>query len=236
MELIIFLYGLVIGSFLNVCIYRIPLGMSIAFPPSFCPDCRNRLKWHEMIPLASYLVLRGRCRNCRAVIKVQYPLVELSTAVLSVLIFMKFGLTGIFFKYIIFVDLLIVVSFIDIQCRRIPNILSVSGIIVGLLWSCFHGGNELFHAVLGLAVGGAVLFPVAYFYPQGMGMGDIKLLAMIGAFTGVKLLLLALFGGSALGAITGLILICCKVITRKTPIPFGPFLAAGAVAAILLCK
>jgi leader peptidase (prepilin peptidase)/N-methyltransferase len=187
-----------------------------------------------MVPVVSYLILRGRCRSCRAVISFQYPLVELLTAVISELLYLKFGLSGLFFKYLLFSYLLIVISFIDLQQHRIPNILSISGIIIGLIWACFYGKTGLFQAVLGLALGGAFLFPIAYFYPKGMGMGDVKLLAMIGVFTGIKPVLFTLFSGSALGAIIGLILIGCKVITRKTPIPFGPFLATGAVVGLFL--
>jgi leader peptidase (prepilin peptidase) / N-methyltransferase len=233
MKLIILLYALVIGSFLNVCIYRIPLGMSIALPRSFCPNCRNQLKWYDLIPVVSYLFLRGRCRSCKTLIKIQYPLVELLTAILGLLLYLKFGLTGDFFKYAVFFGLLIIISMIDLQYRRIPNVLSLSGTIIGLVWACFYGRTELFHVLLGIVVGGSVLLPIAYFYPQGMGMGDVKLLAMIGSFAGFKTVLFTLFAGSALGTVVGFVLICCKVITRKTAIPFGPFLAIGAVVVIL---
>jgi leader peptidase (prepilin peptidase)/N-methyltransferase len=232
MEFIILLYGLIIGSFLNVCIYRIPLGISIVTPRSACPHCNTKLKWWDMIPVISYLILRGRCRSCKASIHIQYPLVELLTGVLSLILYLKFGLSGIFFKYLVCFYLLIIISFIDFHHRRILNIISIPGIIIGLIWACFYGRVEIFNAILGMVLGGVILLPISYFYPQGMGMGDVKLLAMIGAFVGIKAVIFSLFCGSALGTIIGLVLIGSKVITRKTPIPFGPFLAVGAISTI----
>jgi leader peptidase (prepilin peptidase)/N-methyltransferase len=234
MEFIILLYGLIIGSFLNVCIYRIPLGISIVSPRSACPSCNTVIKWYDLIPVVSFLGLRGRCRSCKAPIHIQYPLVELLTGVLSLLIYFKFGLTGLFFKYVFLLYILIVISFIDYKHKRIPNIITVPGMIIGLVWAICNGRAELFDCGLGLLLGGAILLPVSYFYPQGMGMGDVKLLALIGAFVGVKSVVLLLFIAAALGIIIGLILIGCKVITRKTPIPFGPFLAVGAIVTMLL--
>ncbi|HBE77690.1 MAG TPA: prepilin peptidase [Firmicutes bacterium] len=234
MIIIILVYGLVIGSFLNVCIYRIPHGMSIVFPHSFCPNCQSRIKWYDLFPVISYLILGGRCRNCRTFIGIQYPLVEIFTAGIGVGLYFRFGLNAIFLKYIILFCLLIVIAGIDLQHRVIPNILSISGMIIGLLWAVPYGGTDIFHAVLGMAVGGLILLPLAYFYPQGMGMGDVKLLAMIGSFVGAKVVLAALFCGSALGTVIGLILIGSKVITRKTPIPFGPFLAVGALVSVII--
>ncbi len=233
MALIIFLYALVIGSFLNVCIYRIPRGVSIVWPRSFCPNCQKNIPWHDMIPVLSYLILRGRCRFCRAAVGIQYPVVEISTALLALVFYKKYGLTGDFFKIALLGCLLIIIAWIDCHHRRIPDKLSVFGIIAGLAWAFFYGKAALLHAGLGMLIGGGILFPIAFFYPRGMGMGDVKLLAMIGAFIGVKAVLYTLFVGSALGAVIGLGLLYWKTITRKTQIPFGPFLAVGAIITLL---
>ena len=233
MELIISLYALVIGSFLNVCIYRIPRGISIAFPRSFCPNCQNKIKWYDLVPVFSFLWLRGRCRSCKTPIPIQYPVVEILTAVLGAALYRKFGLSGDFFKSAVFCCLLMVIAWIDYYHHRIPNQLSISGIITGLLWAAFYGKVEFFCAGLGMIIGGGILLPIAHFYPQGMGMGDVKLMAMIGAFLGVKAVLYTLFIGAGLGAVIGFILISCKIITRKTRIPFAPFLAVGAIVTTL---
>ncbi len=233
MALIISLYALVIGSFLNVCIYRIPRGVSIVWPRSFCPNCQKNIPWYDLIPVLSYIILRGRCRFCRATIGIQYPVVEISTAILALVFYKKYGLTGEFFKIAVFCCLLIIIAWIDCFHRRIPNKLSILGIIAGLAWAYFYGKAALFHAGLGMLIGGGILFPIAFFYPRGMGMGDVKLLAMIGAFVGVKAALYTLFIGSALGAVIGLGLLYWKTITPKTQIPFGPFLAVGAIITLL---
>ncbi len=235
MEFIItFIYGLIIGSFLNVCIYRIPLGISVVFPRSACPSCGKPIKAYDLIPVISFLILRGKCRNCKAVIGWQYPLVELLAGVLTGVLYLKFGLSIIFLKAVILCYLLIIVSFIDLKYKRIPNLITYPGIIIALIGAVFFGKNGFYNAFFGLLVGGGILFPIAYFYPQGMGFGDVKLLALIGAFLGVKLVLYSLFIGSILGTVIGLILIAMKFITRKTTIPFGPFLASGAVITILI--
>ncbi len=233
MTLIIFLYALVIGSFLNVCIYRIPRDVSIVWPRSFCPNCQKNIPWYDLIPVLSYIILRGRCRFCRATIGIQYPVVEISTAILALIFYKKYGLTGEFFKIAFFCCLLIIIAWIDCYHRRIPNKLSILGIIAGMAWAFFYGKAALLHAGLGMLIGGGILFPIAFFYPRGMGMGDVKLLAMIGAFVGVKAVLYTLFIGSALGAVIGLGLLYWKTITRKTQIPFGPFLAVGAIITLL---
>jgi leader peptidase (prepilin peptidase)/N-methyltransferase len=233
MELIILLYAAIIGSFLNVCIYRIPHGMSIVFPRSFCPNCQIQIKWFDLVPIISFLFLRGRCRSCKAPISIQYPVVEALTAVLTLVFYRKFGLSGEFFKSGVFCCLLMVIAWIDYYHQLIPNRLSIFGLITGLAWATFYGKVELLHAGLGAITGGGILFAIAYFFPQGMGMGDVKLLAMIGAFLGVKGVLYTLFIGSGLGAVIGLVLIYCKVIARKNRIPFAPFLAVGAMITLL---
>ncbi|MGE5582323.1 MAG: prepilin peptidase [Bacillota bacterium] len=230
---VVYIFGMIIGSFLNVCIYRIPLGVSVVLPRSYCPHCRKQLKNYDLIPIFSFLLLGGRCRYCRAKISRQYPLVEFLAGAIGLLLFLKFGFSIAFLRYLLLAYLLMVIAFIDFKEKRIPNLLIYPGLIVGVLWAVFNGKEELLSSVSGAVLGGAILFPIAYFFPQGMGMGDVKLLALIGAFMGIKLLVPVLFAGSALGAILGLILILSKVITRKTPIPFGPFLAAGAIIILL---
>jgi leader peptidase (prepilin peptidase) / N-methyltransferase len=232
MELVVLIYGILIGSFLNVCIYRIPKRISIVVPPSACPECGTRIKFYDLIPVVSFLVLQGRCRNCRAAISFVYPLIEIGTGILTLLLYYKYGFSFDFLKYLCLAYWLVIIAGIDLKHQLIPDVLSISGLAIGLLWAGLSGKDQWIDAILGALIGGGILFLVAYFYPQGMGMGDVKLLAMIGGFLGIKLVLYTLFAGSFLGALIGSVLLLCKVITRKTPIPFGPFLALGAIVSL----
>ena len=231
-----FIFGSIVGSFLNVCIHRIPEGKSIIFPPSSCPNCNNPIAFYDNIPIVSYIVLLGRCRSCKTPISLRYPFVEFLTGLFAVMLLHKYGFSVMFFIYFPFVSSLIVITFIDIKYRIIPDVISLPGIGVGLLASYFLPVGIL-NSVIGVLVGGGTLFLIAKGYHfvtgrEGMGGGDIKLLAMIGAFLGWKAVIITLFTGSFIGAAAGSVLMLAKGKDSKYAIPFGPFLAAGALISL----
>ena len=235
----VFVLGLVVGSFLNVCIYRIPQGKSIVSPPSACPNCGNKIKpWHN-IPVLSYMLLRGRCAYCGAGISPRYPLIELLNALFYVAALYRFGLHPASFLIMVLISAFIVVTFIDLDHQIIPDGITLPGIVLGLILGPlvlrnpaipWHTG--FINSLIGMVVGGGIFYIIAVVSRGGMGGGDIKLIAMIGAFLGWKPVLLTIFVGSLFGAVVGIWLMVFKGMKRKTPIPFGPFLVAGALAAI----
>jgi len=231
-----FIFGAVVGSFLNVCIFRLPEKTSIVKPASRCPHCLKPIRFYDNIPLISFILLGGKCRSCGAKISWRYPLVELITAVFSVLLFLKFGLTLNFLVYFIFTSVLIVITFIDLDHQIIPDILSLPGIPVFFLASVFLVREITWKdALLGVLIGGGILYTIALVHElitkrEGMGGGDIKLLAMIGGFLGWKSLLFVILLSSLLGTIIGIAVIAVKKQDMKYAIPFGPFLSAAAVA------
>ncbi len=229
-----FVFGAMIGSFLNVCIWRIPEGKSIVFPASHCPKCGKSIRPYDNIPLLSWLILRGRCRDCGKPISARYPLVELLTALLSLAMFWKYGLSLPYVAAFVFTAALIVITFIDFDHQIIPDVISLPGIPVFFLLAVFVMGIGFLDALLGLLIGGGFLYLVAVGYElltkrEGMGGGDIKLLAMIGAFLGWKSLFFVVFMSSILGAIVGIVLIMIKGKDMKYAVPFGPFLSIAAV-------
>lgn len=236
--IIISVFGLVAGSFLNVCIYRLPRQKSIVMPSSFCPHCEKPIKWFDNIPVISFLILGGRCRNCRKNISWQYPLVEILTAALFCLNFFFFGLSFSFFIWCLFAAALLVISFVDLYFQLIPDIISVAGIFAGLLFSFF---NPLFlpsdkigmllNSFLGALYGGASIYLLGiigafFFKKESMGFGDVKLMAMLGAFLGWKLALLCFFIAPVLGSAWGLIL---KIKYKEEIMPYGPFLSLAGL-------
>jgi leader peptidase (prepilin peptidase)/N-methyltransferase len=232
---IAFIFGAAIGSFLNVCIFRIPAKESIVKPLSQCPHCHHPIRFYDNIPIVSFILLRARCRDCGGKISWRYPLVELITALLALLLFMKFGLTFNFLVFFIFTAVLIVITFIDLDHQIIPDILSLPGIPIFLLAAIFIVKLPWLEALIGLLVGGGVLFLIAYIYElitkrEGMGGGDIKLLAMIGGFLGWKSLIFVLLFSSLAGAVVGITVMIIKKQDMKYAVPFGPFLSAAAVA------
>jgi leader peptidase (prepilin peptidase) / N-methyltransferase len=234
---IAFIFGAAIGSFLNVCIFRIPAKESIVKPLSQCPHCHHPIRFYDNIPIVSFILLRARCRDCGGKISWRYPLVELITALLALLLFMKFGLTFNFLVFFIFTAVLIVITFIDLDHQIIPDILSLPGIPIFLLAAIFIVKLPWLEALIGLLVGGGVLFLIAYIYElitkrEGMGGGDIKLLAMIGGFLGWKSLIFVLLFSSLAGAVVGITVMIIKKQDMKYAVPFGPFLSAAAVAYI----
>lgn len=231
-----FIFGACIGSFLNVVICRMPQGQSIVSPPSHCPACNHNIPFYFNIPVLSYFWLKGKCRFCNASISIRYPLVELVTGILSLGLFFKFGPVPTALFYFIFCAVLITVSFIDIDHQIIPDKLSLPGILIFSTSCIFVPQLQLGSVIWGILAGGGILYLVALFYylirkHQGMGGGDIKLLAMIGAATGVKGVFFTLFTGSVFGTLGGVgaIMLTGNTQSRQTKIPFGPFLSLGAI-------
>ncbi len=237
-QLLIFaaIFGAIVGSFLNVVILRLPEpGESIVFPPSHCPVCRNRLRWFENIPVFSYLLLRGKCGHCSCSISLQYPLVELSMACLSAAVLHRFGLTIPGAGFFLFCASLLVIIWIDLRHQIIPDVISLPGILVGFSLSFFNPLLSWQSSLIGIMAGGGSLGAIAVLYSmlrkqEGMGGGDIKLLAMIGAFLGWQSLPFVIFSSSLTGAIAGSIVM---LVQRRhglaTRIPFGPFLSLAAL-------
>ncbi len=253
-----FIFGTIIGSFLNVCIYRLPREESIAYPGSHCISCNEPISFYNNIPILSYLFLKGKCSKCNSEISLRYPLVEVITGLLFVATVWSFGLSIQTLFYLIFISSLIAITFIDFKHMIIPNVITYPGIIVGILYNTlrtdwnyslelignFNLGMQNFFSLLsevplldsifGVVLGGGLLLLVAYSYEvikkrQGMGMGDVKLLAMIGAFFGWEGVLFVIFLASILGSVIGISIIIAKKGDLKYALPFGPFLSIAAV-------
>jgi len=235
--LIVGLFGALIGSFLNVCIYRLPRHESIAWPGSHCPACSHPIAWYDNIPIMSYLILLGCCRHCKVRIPLRYPVVEALNVIGYVGILWFFGPTGTAAAYGLLYSALLVVAGTDLSHKIIPNVITFPGIVVGLISAATILPLGLMNGLIGLLVGGGILWLLAWASPylfgkEGMGGGDIKLLAMIGAFLGWKPVLMTIMVGSFLGSVVGITLIAARVIKREDYIPFGPFLVCGAVVAL----
>ena len=234
-----FLYGMILGSFTNVCIYRIPENISLWAPPSTCPGCSNLIKWYDNIPVLSYIILGGKCRKCKTEISMQYPMVEMFTGFLVALIYLKMGLSYdmIFLPAIVVV--LITIAAIDYKTMIIPNGTVIALIIIGGLYTIsrllfpseFLMQITWLEALIGFFAASLPLFLVAILSKGGMGGGDIKLMAAAGVFLGWKYILVAMTVGSLIGAIVSLTLIVLKIKKRKDMIPFGPFLCLGILIA-----
>lgn len=252
----VFIFGLIFGSFLNVCIYRLPREESIAFPPSHCTNCSSPIKYYQNIPVISYLLLGGKCSSCGESISPIYPAVELLTAVLVTLLFYKYGVTIETFVYVLLTLSLIVITFIDLEHFIIPNVITFPGIAIGLIynllitdWGLFLKvfpridlGNIFYiipeipalNSVFGIIIGGGSLFLIAYVYKlirkvEGMGMGDVKLLAMLGAFLGVKGVFFTILISSLVGSVVGIAIILLQKGNMKLALPYGPFISIAAV-------
>lgn len=246
LSIFFFLIGTCLGSFANVCIYRLPKGKSIAWPPSFCPKCHHRISWHDNIPLFSFFLLRGKCRSCQGRISPGYFIVEFLAGIITFFLFLRFNVSPEFFIYLIFILALIIVSFIDIENFLIPDCIVYSEIVLGLFLSFLYPElqSQTFSRLLalkasfmGTLLGGGSLFIIGLiggiiFKKEAMGGGDVKLLAMIGAFLGVKSVLLTIFFSSLAGSVIGLTLILLKVKKRSDYIPYGPYLALGAIISL----
>lgn len=227
---VIFLFGLTLGSFLNVVICRLPLGQSVLIPPSHCPQCKNRLSWVNLVPLVSYVVQGGKCCNCGKVISLQYPIVEMATGLIYVGLYIIFGLKIKLGVALLFASVLIPLVVIDLQQQIIPDQLNMTGAIAGLL-AIVASDITFINALIGAFIGGGLMLLIAVISRGGMGGGDIKMMAWVGLFLGWKLTLLALFLSFLIGGLGSLILILFGIKKRKDFIPFGPFLAIGGFTA-----
>jgi leader peptidase (prepilin peptidase)/N-methyltransferase len=240
-KIIIILFGLAWGSFLNVVIYRLPLGMSIIKPRSFCPGCRQQIKFYDNIPLISFLVLRGRCRYCGERISFIYPLVELLTALSFILLYLHHSLSFFFFASCLFSSALIVLAFIDYNHQVLPDEITLPGIALAIIYSFFRKDLNLTQALVGAVSGaGFLLFIYAAYYllrkKEGLGMGDVTLMLMIGAYLGWKQAFFTLIIASFAGAIVGAFFIIFRKKTFQYSLPFGTFLAPAALVSLLWGK
>lgn len=238
---VVFIFGSVIGSFLNVCIHRLPLGKSIVLPASHCPFCAKPIRWFDNIPIVSYIILGGKCRDCARRIPVRYPIVELVSA-LSGLVLLSF-ISGIylFLLYWFFTLVLIAVAFIDLETQEIPDVITLPGIAIGLVLVTILGAlgdtriDTLLNSFLGVLAGGGVMFLMGFFGEmifkrEALGGGDVKLMAMIGAFLGWKLVILTFFLAPFFGAGVGIFM---KLKFKSEVIPYGPYLAMASVVSLL---
>lgn len=236
----IFLSGTCVGSFLNVCIFRIPANKSIVFPPSECPDCHTKLRPIDLIPILSYILLKGKCRYCKNPISFQYPLVEFLTGTVWLLTYIKYGFSIETAALLFLYTLLIPVTFIDLKYMIIPNGLVITGLMGGIALSVYHifvspfslyKSTSWYAPFIGMVSASGILFLIAfigfiiYKNDGAMGMGDVKLFIPIGMILGWKLALLTLFLAVILGGITSIVLLILKIKERKSAIPFGPFIA-----------
>jgi leader peptidase (prepilin peptidase)/N-methyltransferase len=236
--IVVAVFGLAVGSFLNVCIHRIPRGESLLYPPSRCPGCGVPLRWFDNVPVVGYLWLRGRCRACRTSISLRYPVVEILTMAVFLLHYAMFGWSALLAVRLVFACALIVLFAIDLEHHLLPNVITLPGIAVGLLVSLFLPPFFV-DALIGALVGGGALWLIgeAYFRfsgQEGMGGGDVKMLAMVGAFLGWKSVVLTLVLSSVAGSVIGVLLILTRRGGLKHELPYGTFLALAALAASLV--
>ena len=231
-----FLFGASIGSFLNVVIYRLPEGKSLVWPGSHCPQCGEKIRWFDNIPILSYIILQGKCRDCGNEISIRYLVVESITAVVYLYAYLRYGISLELLTFLVFTTLLIPISFIDFSTMLIPDSLSISGIIIGLLLSMFRG--IIVVSCIGAAVGAIYILIIihigkAVYKKDVMGYGDIKLAAMVGAFVGWDSFLLTILFSSLFGSLFGLVQIKRGKSSMKSLIPYGPFLAIGGFITFL---
>ena len=232
-SLVAFIIGTFLGSFANVCIHRLPRRQSVVFPGSHCPFCQQAIRPWQNIPLLSYALLRGRCGACKSPIAWRYPLVELGCGLLYVWLYHQFGLSAQSVVFALLALTLVIVSWIDLAHTIIPDTITLPGIVAGVFASVAITPVGLDNALIGIGLGGGLFFLVAVLSRGGMGGGDIKLIAMIGAFLGWRAVLVTILLGAFSGAIVGVALILLKQKRRKDPVPFGPFLALGALLAMV---
>ncbi len=241
---IVFVFGLIVGSFLNVCIHRIPREESIVRPSSKCPKCGSPIKPWDNIPVISYILLKGKCRYCGEPISIRYPLVEFLNGLFYVLVLWRYGLTVTAIAYMAYLSALIVITFIDFDFQIIPDVITLPGAVIAFVLAIFvvvdpFDRTEVLgfkQSLLGLSTGFGLYYAIAVLSRGGMGGGDIKMMAMVGALTGWKGVLFTTFFGSLTGSVVGIGLMLFKGKGRKTKIPFGPFLAFGSSMSVLFGK
>jgi len=243
MYIVVFIFGSIVGSFLNVCIYRLPKGRSVIVPGSHCPNCGAKIRWYDNVPILSYIFLGRKARCCKARISLRYFIVEVLTAVAFLTLFIFFGISAKFFAYLILASGLIIATFVDFEIQEIPDEVSIGGILAGLILSTAFPSilsessrlNSFLNSFIGALAGGLTIYAVGVlgefaFKKEAMGGGDVKLLTMIGSFLGWKLTLLTFFIAPFFGAIVGIIL---KIKEGRETIPYGPYLSIAAVVAML---
>ena len=223
----VFCFGLAVGSFANVCIYRLPRKESVVFPGSHCPACSSAVRPLDNIPIISYIVLRGKCRDCATRISPIYPAIEMVTAILLLAGILKFGLTFEFLVYLVVAPALVIITAIDIEHQIIPDVITLPGMVLGLAVGTYTIGYAA--SLTGFFVGGGLFYSLAVLSNGGMGGGDIKYIAAIGGLLGWQQVLLVIFIGSFLGSIVGVFQIVVQKKSRKSLIPFGPFLASATL-------
>lgn len=234
----VLLYGLLIGSFLNVCIYRIPRNESIAFPPSHCTNCGNKIKWYDLIPILSYIFLKRKCRYCGEKISIRYPLIELTTGVIFLALNIEYGLSFNFFKYVALACFLIVIGMIDFDTTDVYLKTTASGIITGIAFIAvgsymgYFLKGDLLSYFYGALLGGGFI-AIIILLTKGMGWGDFEIFLLCGIFLGLKLSVIALFFSFIFGGVIGVLLVLFKKKSRKDYIPFGPFISAAGIFTIL---
>ena len=236
-EIWVFIFGLCVGSFLNVCIYRLPESKSIVHPRSMCPQCGTLIRFYDNFPVLSYLLLRGKCRHCQTPISFRYPVVELLSGLFAVGVSLKYGISLEAAIYYTFIATLLVITFIDIDHQIIPDMITLPGIPICFVASFALPQITYIESIMGILIGGGSLFMVAWLYhlltkKEGMGGGDIKLLGMMGAIIGWKGVLFTIFVASAVGTVSGMLIMLKTRKSMKLAVPFGPFLAIGCIAYI----
>ncbi|NME95756.1 prepilin peptidase [Clostridium cochlearium] len=236
MILIIFILGLIIGSFLNVCIYRIPREESLAYPPSHCTKCGNKIKSYDLIPLISYILLKGKCRYCKEKVSIRYPIIELITGINFSVIYLIYGLGFNFVKYCTFICFLLVIGIIDFDTTDVYVKTTLSGTLAAVIFMIIEKylykvsiSNYLYGAAMA-----AGLITLIILFTNGMGWGDVEICGMCGLFLGIKLTIVMLMLSFIIGSIISVLLIALKKKTRKDYIPFGPFISIASALAIFL--
>jgi leader peptidase (prepilin peptidase)/N-methyltransferase len=229
MIFLLFITGLVIGSFLNVVIYRLPTGKSIIYPPSHCPDCEHKLSPLELIPVLSYIFLRGKCKNCKADISIRYPIIELLTGIIFIINYIYISDLIILAAGLVFSSLMIVLTMIDVDHQILPDQLTLGGFVAGLSFSFFRTDITFIYSLLGILAAGGLLFLIAFLSKGGMGGGDIKMMAMVGSFTGPVIAVTAVFLGALIALMAHLPGVISGKTGMKTKLPFGPFLAVASL-------
>jgi leader peptidase (prepilin peptidase) / N-methyltransferase len=234
LTLYVFIVGLIFGSFFNVCIYRIPAGKSVVYPPSSCGHCNTRLRALDMIPVLSYLFLRGKCRYCKQSFSARYAVVELMTGIIYAALFITYGFTFVFVKYIVLSSFLIIIGLIDFDTTDVYFTTTISGIISGIAFVVigYFLGYNFMQYFWGALLGGGLITAIILL-TKGMGWGDVEICLLCGVFIGLKLMAVTLFLSFILGGIIGVLLIITKKKSRKDYMPFGPYIALGAIAAML---
>jgi leader peptidase (prepilin peptidase)/N-methyltransferase len=229
---LIFILGSVFGSFLNVCIYRIPRNISIVFPSSFCPTCKKNIPFYYNIPIIGYIILKGKCKFCNEKISIRYPFIEGLTGCLALLCYLNWDL-NLAILHFLFLSSLIVITFIDIDFQIIPDVISLPAILISFFLSIFVLNRSFISTILAILIGGGIFFIIGKIYElvakkEGLGGGDVKLMAYFGGYLGLKSIFFIIFVSSLFGTIYGLSLMILHGKKSSQAIPFGPFLSLGA--------